>query len=118
MELAATLGHIAASKIKQEKAKQEEIKTLELKKELAPVSLIKYFFSYSEKMIQRIYRKPHDIEPQLGALFLAKEPKKATQLLIRELESIIVDVQRELIDEIEKEGYRIKPENKKLKAAE
>ena len=107
LEEAAILGHIAASKIKQEKAKQEEIKTAELKKELAPMYLLKHFFSFSEKMIQRIYRKPHDIEPQLSALFLAKEPKRATQLIVREMESIIIDVQRELIAEVEAEGFKV-----------
>jgi hypothetical protein len=98
---------IHGAKIKEERAKQEEIKTAEIKRDLAPVYLIKYFFSFSEKIIQRIYRKPHDIEPQLSALFLAKEPKKATQLIIREIESIIVDVTKELMSEIEKEGFGV-----------
>ena len=69
--------------------------------------LLKHFFSFSEKMIQRIYRKPHDIEPQLSALFLAKEPKRATQLIVREMESIIIDVQRELTAEVEAEGFKV-----------
>ena len=101
-------GALASSKIKQEKAKQEEIKTLALKKDLAPFYLMKHFFSFSEKILQKIYQKPHDIEPQIESLFLAREPKKATQLIIRELESIIVDVQKELIEEMKAEGYKIK----------
>lgn len=98
---------IFTTAIKEEQAKQEQIKTLAIQKDLAPIYLVKYFFSFSEKLIQKIYSKPHDLEPQLGALFLAKENKKATQLLVRELESIVIDVQRELLQEIEKEGYEI-----------
>lgn len=93
--------------IKKEQAKQQEIITLEKKKDLAPIDLVKYFFSFSEKIIQRIYRKPHDIEPQLAALFLAGENKKATQLIVRELESIVMDVSKELISSVKDEGFKI-----------
>ncbi len=99
---------VASTRIKEERAKQEEIKTAEIKKELAPISLVKYYFSFSENMLQRIYRRPHEIEPQLEALFIAREGKKATQLLVRELESIIVQCQQELIKAIEDEGYKAK----------
>lgn len=99
---------IASAKIKEERAKQEEIKTAEIKKELAPISLVKYYFSFSENLLQRLYRRPHEIEPQLEALFLAHEGKKATQLIIRELESIVVQCKQELEKAIGEEGYKVK----------
>ena len=99
---------IASAKIKEERAKQEEIKTAEIKKELAPISLVKYYFSFSENLLQRLYRRPHEIEPQLEALFLAHEGKKATQLIVRELESIVVQCKQELEKAISEEGYRVK----------
>lgn len=99
---------IASAKIKEERAKQEEIRTAEIKKELAPISLVKYYFSFSENLLQRLYRRPHEIEPQLEALFLAHEGKKATQLIIRELESIVVQCKQELEKAISDEGYRVK----------
>ena len=99
---------IFSAKIKEEKSKQEEIKTAEIKKELAPLALVSYFFSFTEKIIYRLYRKPHDIAPQLSALFLAHEDKQAVQLLIRELEAIVTEVKKELIREIETEGYDVK----------
>jgi hypothetical protein len=101
---------ISEAKIKKEKALQEEIKTAEIKRDLAPMYMVKHFFSFAEKILQRVYRKPNDIEPQLSALFLAGENKKATAFLIRELESIIVEIKKELIEEIKKEGYKIKNE--------
>ena len=99
---------IASAKIKEERAKQEEIRTAEIKKELAPISLVKYYFSFSENLLQRLYRRPHEIEPQLEALFLAHEGKKATQLIIRELESIVVQCKQELEKAIGEEGYKVK----------
>lgn len=96
------------AEIKAEKAKQEKIKTAELKKDLAPLSLIKHFFSFSENLIQRLYRRPHEISPQLSALYLAGEDKKAIQLIVRELEGIIVDVKQQLLADMEKEGYKKK----------
>lgn len=106
--LAELHNQIFSSKIKEEKAKQEEIKTLELKRDLAPVDLVRHFFSFAESLIQRIYRKPNEIEPQLAALFLAKENKKATLLMVRELESLIVDAQKDLIKAIKDEGFRVR----------
>jgi hypothetical protein len=98
---------IYEARIKEEKAKQEEIRTLEKKRELAPVALVKYFFSFSENMLQRLYRRPHEIEPQLEALFMAHEGRKATQLMVRELEAIVVQCQQELMKAIEDEGYKL-----------
>lgn len=101
---------IFTAKIREEKAKQEEIKTLEIKKDLANVDLLIHFFSFTENLIQRWYRRPHEISPQLSSLYLAGEDKKAVQLLLRELEGIVKDTQKDLINEIEKEGFKIKDE--------
>jgi len=96
------------SHIKKEKAYQEKIKTMELKKDLAPIDLVKHFFSFSENLIQRLYRRPHEISPQLESLYIGKEPKKAVQLIIRELESIVQESQKELKQAIKEEGYKLK----------
>lgn len=106
--IAQNKKQIYQSRISAEKAKQEEMKTLQIKKELAPFDLIKHFFSFSENMIQRIYRRPHEISVQVKNLYLAGEDMKATQLMIRELESIVKDSQQELMQAIKDEGYKYK----------
>lgn len=105
---AALESVISKSSVLREKAIQEKIRTEEKVKTLAPLSLVKYYFSFSENLLQRLYRRPHEIEPQLEALFLAREGKKATQLIVRELESIVVQCQNELIKSIEADGYSVK----------
>ena len=99
---------IFKAEIKEQISFQEKVKTAELKKELAPTSLIKHFFSFSENLIQRLYRRPHEIAPQLEALFIANEQKKAVDMMRRELEAIVKQCQKELIAEIESEGYKAK----------
>jgi hypothetical protein len=111
-EIAERKKAISNAKIFEQKAMQEEIKTAQIKKELAPIDLVKHFFSFSENMIQRIYRRPHEISPQIEALYMGKEPRKAVQLIIREIESIIKDTQKELIKAIEDEEFDIKKLNK------
>lgn len=98
---------IYAAEIKKQKSEQEKLKTLEQKKDLANVDLMIYFFSFTENIIQRWYRRPHEISPQLSALYLAGEEKKAEQLLLKELEGIVKETQKELIKAIEEEGLRI-----------
>jgi hypothetical protein len=105
-EIAMREQEISKAKIAEQKAIQEELKTLQLKKELAPLHLVEFFFSFSENLIQRIYRRPIEIEADLESLYMAGKKKLATQKLIRELESIIKDVQKELIDSMKKEGYK------------
>jgi len=114
-EIADMQKRIHDAEFKAEKAKQEKIKTLELKKDLAPVLLVKHFFSFSENLIQRLYRRPHEISPQLSALYLASEDKKAVQLITREIEGIIKDVQKQLIADMENEGFKTDDYKKKIK---
>lgn len=96
---------IYAAKIKEEKSKQEEIKTLELKKDLAPMYLLKHFYGFAENMIHRSYRRFHEISPELNALYLAGKIKEAEQLLIREQETIVRESQAELVKAIKEEGF-------------
>lgn len=96
---------IYATKIKEEKSKQEEIKTLELKKDLAPMYLLKHFYGFAENMIHRSYRRFHEISPELNALYLAGKIKEAEQLLIREQETIVRESQAELVKAIKEEGF-------------
>lgn len=102
---------IYAAEIKKQKSEQEKLKTLEQKKDLANVDLLIHFFSFIENIIQRWYRRPHEISPQLSALYLAGEEKKAEQLLLKELEGIIKDTQNDLIKELEEENIKIKNDN-------
>ncbi len=99
---------IAKAKIAEEKAKQEELKTLDLMKNTVPIELMYYWFSFAENMIQRLYRRPHEIEPELEALFLGGNKKGATQKIIRELEAIVVDLQNKLIEQINADGYEVR----------
>jgi len=98
---------IADSLIKEEKVKQEVIKTLELKKDLAPIDLLKHFFSFAENIIYRLYRRPHEISPQLASFFLGGEEKKAVKYLVDNLVLIVEEVREELIKELEEEQYKI-----------
>jgi len=104
--IAALNDTIYAAKIKEEKSKQEEIKTSELKKDLAPTYLIKHFFTFAENMIQLVYTRPHEIMPEIKALILAGHDKQAEEKFIRELEGIVVQCQKDLVVAIKDEGYR------------
>ncbi len=98
---------IFESKIKEEKSKQEEIKTLELKRDLAPMYLVKHFFSFAENLIQRAYRRYNELSPELEALYLAGKREQAVKFLLREQESITKDAVDKLIKAIKEEGYRV-----------
>lgn len=95
------------AKIKEEKSKQEEIKTLELKRDLAPMYLVKHFFSFAENMIQRAYRRYNELSPELEALYLAGKREQAVKFLLREQESITKDAVDKLTKAIKEEGYRV-----------
>lgn len=112
--LAKLEREIYLTQINHEKAKQQQIVTLERKKEIAPISLVHHFFSFAENLIQRLYRRPHEIGPQLSALYLAHEDRKAEQLLVRELEGIVINTQKELLQAIKEEGYKYKYEMKRI----
>ena len=68
--------------------------------------LVAHFFSFAEGMIQRLYRIAHEIEPELSALYLAKQPKMATAKLKGEMESVIIDAQKDLIEAIQNEELK------------
>ncbi|MEA3280539.1 MAG: hypothetical protein U9Q38_08070 [Thermodesulfobacteriota bacterium] len=94
--------------IKREKAIQEEIKTMETKKDLAPIEIVKYFFSFSERIIGRLYRRPHEISPQLSDLYLAGEDKKAVNFIVKNMEEIVKGTVADLLKELKDDGYKIK----------
>jgi hypothetical protein len=73
-----------------------------------------HWWSFAENLIQRIYRRPVEISPEIEALYLAHEPKRAEQKMIRELEAIVRDVTEELKENVKKEGYKM-PEAKNEK---
>ena len=101
---------IYAAEIKKQKAEQEKLKTLEQKKDLANIDLLIHFFSFTENIIQRWYRRPHELSPKLSSLYLAGEEKQAEQLLLKELEGIVKESQNELIKALEEEGLKIEKE--------
>jgi hypothetical protein len=115
VEIAAREIKISQAKIAKERSEQEELKTLEMKRETAPIELVKFFFSFAENMIQRIYRRPHEIEADLETLFMGGQKKKATQKLIREMEAIVEQSKAELIERMKQEHFDIK---KIIKAVE
>jgi hypothetical protein len=111
-ELATMRKKIATAKMAEEKAKQEEMKTGEMQAGLAPIALLKHFFSFSETMIQRIGRRPYEISPDIAALYRGGNDKKAVDKIVRELESIIKTCVKELIEDVRKEGFRVESEIK------
>jgi hypothetical protein len=88
-----------------EKLEQDKLKTLEMKRELGPMGLITYWFSFADNLIQRIHRRPNEIWPEIEALILGHESDKALLKIKRELEAVIVAAKKELYDSIESEGY-------------
>ena len=111
-ELATMRKKIATAKSAEEKAKQEEMKTGEMQAGLAPIALLKHFFSFSETMIQRIGRRPYEISPDIAALYRGGNDKKAVDKIVRELESIIKTCVKELIEDVRKEGFKVESEIK------
>jgi hypothetical protein len=103
--IASLESEIYNAKIKEEKSKQEEIRTLEIKKELAPMYLVKYFFSFAENMLQRSYRRFQEISPELEALYLGGKREDAVKFLVREQESITREAVDKLKKSIKEEGY-------------
>ena len=99
---------ISKAKISEEKSKQEEIKTAEIKKDLAPIDLMKYYFSTLEGLAKDCYRRVHETSPKWSALILGKEEKKAVRLLQDELESIFKASVVKLSEEIGKDGFKSK----------
>lgn len=106
--IAAMEDIIFAAGIKREKEMQEKLKTLEIKKDLANVDLMIHFFSFIENIIQRWYRRPHEIGPKLKAFYLGNQDREAEQLMLRELESIVKDTQKDLLKALEEEGIKFK----------
>lgn len=88
-----------------EKLEQDKLKTLEMKRELGPMGLITYWFSFADNLIQRIHRRPNEVWPEIEALILGHESDKALLKIKRELEAVIIAAQKELRDSIESEGY-------------
>jgi hypothetical protein len=111
-EIAVIRKKIATAKSAEEKAKQEEMKTGEMLADLAPMALLKHFFSFSETMIQRIGRRPYEISPDIAALYRGGNDKKAVDKIVRELESIIKTCVKELIEDVRKEGFKVESEIK------
>ena len=94
--------------IKEEKLKQEKIATLEKQKGLAPIDLLKHFFSYSNRIMRELYRRPHEICPQLSAYFVAGEIEKAVAYMVKQHEAIVKAALVVLIEDLENEGYKYK----------
>lgn len=97
--------------MKEEKLKQEVLKTLEQQKELVPVSVLRYFFDFGEMLIQRLYRRPHEIIPQISAFCNSGDDKKAVNLMISSLEKIVNESRIELINAIKEDGLEINADN-------
>ena len=95
---------IFSTQIAEEKAKQEKLKTEQIRKSLAPTSLIKYFFSFTDGMIQRFYDRPFEIWPQIKSLAINNEDDKGVDLIRREIEGCVKDAIMQLKEEIKKEG--------------
>jgi hypothetical protein len=96
---------ISLAVIAAEKAKQEEIKTLEQQKDLAPIDMMKHFFSFLESMVNQMFRKSHEMSPKLKAMYLSGEDKKAEDLIKKEIQSVANETRAELLKELKSAGY-------------
>lgn len=87
------------------RATREELELSVYKHELAPMSLMAYWYSFAEAMITRQYARFGEIFPQLEALILGHDSKAALALLRREQEAIARRATQDLIEDIDREGY-------------
>jgi hypothetical protein len=87
------------------RATREELELSVYKHELAPMSLMAYWYSFAEAMITRQYARFGEIFPQLEALVKGGDSKSALQLLRREQEAIIKKAVQDLQNDIQREGY-------------
>lgn len=97
--------------IKKEKLKQEMINTLEKQRGLAPMDLLKHYFSYIKRVTREIYRRPHEMGPQLSAYFLAGEVSKAEEYMVKQLEAVVKESTAALIEDLKADGYKYKKES-------
>lgn len=96
---------IDKSRIVAARAEKEELELKVFKKELAPISLVVYWYSFGEAMIARQYSRFGEIFPQVESLILGHDSKAALQLLRREQEAIVKKATQDLIEDIDREGY-------------
>ncbi len=96
---------IDRARITSARATREELELSVYKHELAPMSLMAYWYSFAEAMITRQYARFGEIFPQLEALVKGGDSRSALQLLRREQEAIVKKATQDLIDDITKEGY-------------
>ena len=108
VEKAKNEQEISKAAIAKEKAIQAQVQTLEKLRHVAPIEVMRFYFSFAENMIMALYRRPHEIEAELEALFLSGQKKQATEKLIREMEGIVKNSVAELTAAMEKESYKLK----------
>jgi len=94
---------IHQARLMDERANQAEIKTLEMRKEVAPVNMIKHYYTFGNSLIRRIYGRVYEISGDVKALYLANEDRLAVEKTRRELQEIIIESYQEMLADIEKE---------------
>jgi hypothetical protein len=99
---------IHQARLMDERANQAEMKTLVMRKELAPIDMVKHYFSFGENLIRRIYGRVYEISPDIKSLYYANQDDIAVEKMRRELQSIITNSYNEMLADMEKEKITTK----------
>jgi len=99
---------IHQARLMDERANQAEIKTLVMRKELAPLDMVKHYYSFGENLIRRIYGRVYEISPDIKSLYYANQDAVAVEKIRRELKAIITSSYDEMLTDMEKEKIATK----------
>jgi hypothetical protein len=99
---------IHQARLMDERANQAEIKTLVMRKELAPLDMVKHYYSFGENLIRRIYGRVYEISPDIKSLYYANQDAVAVEKIRRELKAIITNSYDEMLADMEKEKIATK----------
>jgi hypothetical protein len=99
---------IHQARLMDERANQAEIKTLVMRKELAPLDMVKHYYSFGENLIRRIYGRVYEISPDIKSLYYANQDAIAVEKIRRELKAIITNSYDEMLADMEKEKIATK----------
>ncbi len=85
---AELLAEIKKTELLNERVEQERLVTLQKKKELAPLPLVKFVGTFCESAITRCHSVVYEAMPEVSALILSKSEAQAVALLRRRLETV------------------------------
>jgi len=100
-----------------EKLTQETLATMEQKKELAPLALVTWAFSFNDRLFFEIFREIQYASPVMASHYMAGNALDAEKYLKLRVEGLIVQAEKDLREAIDKDGFDVRPFLRKALAA-